>query len=105
MTGTLKVDTAKLRSTASSFQGTGNSMKSTTGQMMTLVSSLTGSVWSGDAATAYTGKFNQLKSDIDRMLKMVNEHVTDLNQMAQGYESAEAENRSSAQALSGSVIV
>lgn len=105
MTGTIKVDTAKLRSTASSFQNTGNSIKSTTNQMMSLVSSLTGSVWSGDAATAYTRKFNELKDDIDRIIKMVNEHVTDLNNMAQEYETAESENRAAAEALSGDVIV
>lgn len=105
MTGTIKVNTAKLRSTASSFQGTGNKIKSTTNQMMTLVNSLTGSVWSGDAANAYTKKFSELKDDINRMVKMINEHVTDLNNMAKQYETAESENKAAAAALSGDVIV
>ena len=70
MEGTIKVNTAKLRSTASSFQQTGNGLKNTTNQMMNLVNSLTGSVWSGDAANAYTRKFKQLQDDINRMVKI-----------------------------------
>lgn len=105
MTGTIKVDTSKLRSTANAFQNTGNTIKNTTTQMISLVSSLTGSVWSGDAATAYTQKFSKLQDDINRMIKMVNEHVTDLNSMAQEYETAESDNRAAADALSGDVIV
>ena len=105
MEGTIKVNTAKLRSTAGSFQQTGNALKSTTNQMMNLVNSLTGSVWSGDAANAYTKKFKQLQNDINRMIKMVNEHVTDINNMAAQYEKAEADNKAAASALSGDVIV
>ena len=105
MEGTIKVNTAKLRSTASSFQQTGNGLKNTTNQMMNLVNSLTGSVWSGDAANAYTRKFKQLQDGINRMVKMVNEHVTDLNDMATQYEKAEADNKAAASALAGNVIV
>jgi WXG100 family type VII secretion target len=105
MTGTIKVDTAKLKSTASSLQSTGNTIKNTTSQMTTLVNSLSGSVWSGDAATAYTKKFSELQDDINRIIKMINEHVTDLNSMAQEYETAESENKALADALSGDVIV
>ena len=86
----IKVSTSKLTSTANSFQATGNQIKSITTQMTTLVNSLNGSVWSDEAASAYKKKFGQLQDDINRMIKMVNEHVTDLNEMAREYENAAA---------------
>lgn len=105
MTGVLKVDASKLTSTATSFQSSGNQIKNLTTQMTTLVSGLTGEVWSGDAATAYVNKFKQLQDDINRMVAMVNEHVTDLQAMAQEYAKAENANITAANALSSDVIV
>lgn len=104
MTGILKVDTAKLTSTADSFQGTGNDIKALTDSMMDTVRQLTGEVWSGDAATAYVTKFNNLQDDITRMIGMVNEHVEDLKAMARGYEQAEQANQDLANALRDDVI-
>jgi WXG100 family type VII secretion target len=105
MTGIIKVDTAKLTSTANAFSSTGTSIKSATTQMTSIINALTGSVWSGNAATAYKNRFNQLQDDINRMIKMVNEHVTDLNAMAAEYESAEQENTTISNALSDNVII
>ena len=105
MAGIIKVSTAKLTSTANSFQSTGNQIKSITNQMTTLVNSLNGSVWSDDAANAYKKKFGQLQDDINRMIKMVNEHVTDLNEMAREYESTQTANTNLANYLSGDVII
>lgn len=105
MTGTLKVEPSKLKSTATAFQSTGNAIKSLTNQMTNLVNGLTGSVWSGDAASAYTNKFKGLQDDINRMIAMVNEHVSDLQEMAAEYEKAESANVSAASALSSDVIV
>lgn len=105
MTGIIKVDTSKLTSTANSFNATGNQIKNITTQMTNMINALSGTVWSGDAATAYKKKFSELQDDINRMIKMINEHVTDLNAMAREYESAEAANISTANALSGDVII
>ena len=105
MTGTLKVNTAKLTSTANNFKSIGNQIKSATTQMTNTVNSLSGSIWSGDAANAYKKKFNELQDDINKMIKMINEHVDDLNAMAREYEKAEAANINAANALSGDVIV
>ena len=87
----IKVSTSKLTSTANSFQATGNQIKSITNQMTTLVNSLNGSVWSDEAAS--------------RMIKMVNEHVTDLNEMAREYEKTQTANTNLANSLSGDVII
>ena len=105
MQGVLKVSTAKLTSTASSFQSTGNTVKNLTSQMTTTVKALTGQVWSGDAATKYVSQFNGLQDDINRIIKMINEHVNDLQTMAKAYESAEQKNATAAGTLSSDVIV
>lgn len=105
MNGTLKVTPAKLKSTAASFQSAGNQIKTLTNQMTSTVNSLSGQIWSGDAATKYKTKFHGLNDDIQRMIKMINEHVTDLNDMANAYERAEKANVTSAESLSSDVIV
>lgn len=105
MNGTLKVTPAKLKSTATSFQSAGNQIKTLTNQMTTTVKSLSGQVWSGDAATKYVNKFNGLNDDIQKMIKMINEHVQDLNDMASAYEKAEQANVTSAETLSSDVII
>ena len=105
MTGTIKVDTSKLISTASSFQNTGSQIRSLMNQMTSLVNGLTGEIWSGDAAKAYKSKFNGLQDDITRMLNMVNEHVTDLKAMAQEYSNADSQSVAATNDLSSDVIV
>lgn len=102
---TIKVDTQKLTSTATSFQNTGNQIKTLTQSMTNTVKELSGNVWSGDAATAYVKKFDGLQNDINKMIAMINEHVADLQTIAQQYEKAEAENIQAANALSADVIV
>ena len=105
MNGTLKVSTAKLTSTASQFQSYGNQVKNITNQMTSTVNALSGTVWTGDAANAYKKKFTSLQDDINRMCKMINEHVTDLQTMAKQYETVEQANMNLGNSLSGDVIV
>jgi WXG100 family type VII secretion target len=105
MTGTFKVDTGKLVSTANTLDSTGNQIKNITNQMTSLVNELSGAVWTSDAATAYKKKFGELQDDINKMVRMVSEHVTDLNEMAKEYERAEEANVNLANALAGDVIV
>ena len=104
MNGTIKVNTSKLTSTASSFSSIGSQIKNTTSQMVSIASALSGEVWSGDAATAYTSKLKGLQADIKKIISMVNEHATDLQQMAQEFEKAESSNASTASALASNVI-
>lgn len=104
MTGALKVDTAKLISTASSFDTTANTIRTLTNSMTEIVGQLTGEVWSGDAQQKFTTQFNGLQDDINRMISMINEHVKDLNEMAKNYETAEQTNEQSAGALLSDVI-
>lgn len=105
MTGIIKVSTSKLRSTATSFSSTANEIKSLTANMTSMVEGLSGAVWSGDAANAYKRKFNQLDDDIAKLVEMISEHATDLNEMAKEYEDAENKNIDASNSLSGDVIV
>lgn len=103
--GILRVTPEKLQSTASSFEGTAGNVQNLTQQMTSIVTSLSGQIWSGEAATAYVNKFNGLQDDMDRIYKMIKEHADDLIQMAQGYAAAEAANADLANSLSSDVIV
>lgn len=103
MEGTLRVDPQKLISTADEFNTTGGQVKSLTDRMLSITDSLK-SMWEGDAATTYNTKFHQLEDDMNRMHRMIEEHVKDLNEMAQTYIKAESSNVESGNALSGDAI-
>lgn len=102
MANSIKVTPSKLTSTAKSFDSTGKQINELTGQMLTTISST--SDWIGDASNAYKKKFTELQDDMQRITKMISEHVSDLNEMAKGYESAEQTNVSTAKALSGEIV-
>lgn len=104
MTGTLKVEPSRLKSTANSFQATGRDIKGKTTAMTSIINQLSGRVWSGDAADAYKRKFNMLQDDINKMVSMIDEHVRDLNAMAAEYERVENENKNLSNSLKGDVI-
>ena len=103
MDGILKVTPEKLRSASGEFAGTNSQVQAITGQMTDLVNSLN-SIWYGEAADAFKGKFNQLADDIERIHRMIDEHVKDLQEMATQYENAEKLSIDSANALAGDVI-
>lgn len=103
MDGIIKVDPQRLIGTADEFNGTGGQVKAITDQMVSIIDSLK-SVWEGEAAMAYNTKFHQLQDDMDKMYRMIQEHVKDLNEMAQQYISAENANIDSGNVLAGDVI-
>jgi len=103
MEGILKVTPEKLKAASSEFSGTNNAIKSITDEMIAVVNSLRGS-WTGEASDAYSSKFSQLQDDMDRIYRMVNEHVIDLADMADEYTRAENINVETGNALKGDVI-
>lgn len=103
MDGIIKVEPQKLIQTADEFNGTGSQVKGLTDQMVSIIDSLR-SVWEGEAATTYNAKFHQLQDDMDRMYRMIQEHVKDLNEMAQQYINAEIEGVDIGNSLDGDVI-
>ena len=103
MEGYLKVSPEKLRTTSSEFASEGTVVSSLTQQMMNIVTGLA-TAWEGEASSAYINKFKQLQEDINQINKMIQEHVSDLDEMAKNYETGEQKNTEAAGALPGDVI-
>jgi WXG100 family type VII secretion target len=103
MVGRIKVDPQKLMVTASQFGTTGSNIKRETDQMISIVNNLR-PYWEGDAHMAYDLKFKQLNDDMQRMYRMIQEHVNDLNTMAREYRTAENQNVQTGHGLAGDVI-
>lgn len=104
MEGILKVSPEQLTATASEFSAYGSTVRNLTAELTSIVSSLS-SVWEGEDATAYSAKFNGLQDDIERIHAMIQEHVTDLTEMAKGYSGATEGNLTEIEGLSSDVIV
>lgn len=103
MTGTINVSPEKLLSTSSDFASQGNTISSLTSEMLNLIASLS-SAWEGEAANTYMTKFRSLETDIQVLNRMIQEHVNDLQQMANLYMSAEQSNTEAAAALASGII-
>ena len=103
MEGTLLVTPAELKTTASTFQGKAGEVKSLHDEMISKVNALSGS-WTGDASTAYKGKFSSLQASMDQINRMIMEHVNDLNNMADEYERAESAAMTAASELPASTL-
>ena len=104
MQGIIKVSPQLLMNTATEFGNNGTNISNLTTSMMDLVVGLA-SNWEGEAATAYITKFKGLEDDIQKMLRMIQEHSSDLEEMAQIYQNADDANASDANGLSDNVIV
>ncbi len=100
----LKVTPEELKNAAGSFEDTGRSVNTTTQAMLTLINEINGVVWSGEAASAYKTKFAGLSDDMNKLYSMINEHVSDLRQIADEYIKAEDANRELANTLASDVI-
>ncbi|MBR5765833.1 MAG: WXG100 family type VII secretion target [Lachnospiraceae bacterium] len=103
MTGLLKVTPEKLIAASNEFSTTGRTVRSLTQEMNDIVSSLK-SVWMGEAATGYGAKFAELSDDIEKINRMIQEHVTDLNNMAREYQAAEDTNTQQSAMLKTDIV-
>lgn len=104
MEGILKVTPEKLIQTSGEFAAVGNQMKNLTGEMMSQVQGMKG-IWQGEASCAYGNKFSSLQADMDRLYRMVQEHVKDLQEMASQYQKAETGNTQQGSSLNINVVV
>lgn len=98
MTGNLRVTPEKLISVSSQFQTSDTNVNNLTQNMLDIVSQLS-STWAGDAATGYYNKLKGLQQDMQKLHKMIQEHTTDLQEMARAYQAAEQANVQTASAL------
>lgn len=91
ISGTLRVDPDKLISAADAFKSQGNTIQNLTQQMLQTVTSLNGS-WEGEAQNSYFTRFKALEGDMNQIQQKINEHVSDLQEMAQIYKGTESGN-------------
>lgn len=99
----IKVDPQDLKKASGEFNSSKGDVKKLTSEMISLVKD-TANAWKGNAAQSYIKKFEDLQADMNKMDKMLEEHVTDLEKMAGVYEKAEAENAAMANKLDTSVL-
>lgn len=104
MEGILKVSPEKLTSTAAEFGACGTTVRNITTAMTDIVTGLS-PVWAGEDASTYVAKFNGLQDDIEKMHAMIQEHVTDLNEMAKNYIQTQGGTVTEIESLSSDVIV
>lgn len=102
--GVLKVTPEKLISASAEFGTTGRTIRSLTQEMNDIVNSLK-SVWMGEAASGYGAKFSELTDDIEKINRMIQEHVTDLNEMAREYQAAEDANAEQSAGLKTDIVM
>ena len=103
MEGIIRVSPEALISTAGEFSNQGSNINTLTGEMMQLVTGLN-SIWEGEAATTYMTKFKGLEDDIQRIVRMVQEHASDLEEMASVYQESDKAGADEANGLVTDVI-
>ncbi len=99
----IKVDYADLDKAASDFNADLGEVKKITANMLKTINDA-GSIWTGEAATSYIGKFNKLQDDMEKMHHMIDEHVSDLKEMSEKYKRAEEQNAQMASKLKEDVL-
>jgi len=100
----LKVTAEELRQAAGDFDQKNANIETITNNMLSLITDISGDVWSGDAATAYKSKFAGLADDIGALCSDLKEKSADLQEIAIEYERAENENLETANALNSNLI-
>ena len=104
MTGNLRVTPEKLISTSTQFGQSDSKVNTLTQNMMDIANQLS-STWAGEAATGYYSKLKGLQADMQKLHKMIQEHTTDLQDMAKAYQEAEKANVQTASGLKINEIV
>lgn len=104
MEGTLKVNSEQLAQAAAEFGSKAGTVGNITTEMTNMVTSLI-SAWEGDASESYIAKYKGLDNDIQMLIKMIQEHSTDLEEMARVYEQAEKQNVEEFGSLASDVLV
>ena len=104
MEGILNVKPEQLIQSAGEFSSEATTISNLTTEMTNMVVGLT-SVWEGEASTAYITKFKGLEGDIQKMIRMIQEHSKDLEDMARNYMDTEQQIIQETNSLSSDVIV
>lgn len=103
ISGTVKVSTEEMENKANEMNAKIQNMKKSLQQLRGLINKST-SYWQGDAANKYRSAYKSYESEINNMMKKLNEHSSDLLVMAGIYKEAESANDSLANTLPDDVI-
>ncbi|MDD3369977.1 MAG: WXG100 family type VII secretion target [Lachnospiraceae bacterium] len=103
MEGIIKVTPEELITAAGDFSTEAGNISNYTTNMVEIVDGLT-SIWEGEAQAAYSTKFHGLDDDIQKMIRMVQEHASDLDEMARQFQNAETSNMDEIGSLLSDVI-
>lgn len=101
---TLRVTPQQLINTANEFSTIGNQVRTITAETLEKMTNLAG-IYESEEATAYIGRARGLEDDIAKLNAMIQEHVNDLNEIAQRYMDANASVSDLISTLSSDVIV
>ena len=104
MEGIIKVSPQLLKTSAAEFGNQANAIQNLTTEMMTLITGLC-SANEGEAIMTYINKFKSLEDDMQKVIRMVQEHSTDLEEMAQIVIETENMNIEEANSLASDVII
>lgn len=95
----LRTSPEQLKSDASRLQLQGDNLAAKVEQMISVVDSIGGAGWSGDAATAFKAVFAELQDDASRMREYLDGIHEQLEAIANQYQQAEEANAQAAHAL------
>lgn len=104
MATTIRVTPEEVKSTAAQMDSKGQEITKLAANANEIVQTLSGRIWSGEAATEYTSKFNTLYNDVASVTKLISTMVQQLNTIAAEYETTESRNKEQAGSLPGSVF-
>lgn len=100
---TLRADPAKIQATAGSLKTKIGKLRTELEALVSKVES-TANYWNGDAAEAYRRDFKEEQPEFDEAIRRLDEHVTDLYNIASVYTGAEQINVNVSEALLSDVI-
>ncbi len=104
MEAILKVTPEELMNAAQEFDAVGGTVQNLTNTMLEKMTNMAG-VYEGEEAQAFVSKAQGLEDDIAKLVAMIREHATDLQEMAQRYLQSESSNAELIGSLSSDVIV
>ena len=99
----IRVTPSELRSKADELEQLNRQFQQEVTSMVGYEQELSG-MWEGEAQKAYATRFKALDGDMAQIQMKINEHVTDLNEMAQTYKQAESANTQNISGLSSDYI-
>ncbi len=104
MANVIRVTPEELKAAASRMETCSDALKKETDEMVEIVDTLTGRIWSGEAQKEYVSRFDSLSMDIEMLHMLISEHVEHLNTIANEYQTAENTNKEVVESLSANII-